>query len=65
MAVALELPRPFVGSAAGLHADQARRQLRNESHELVAADEFAQDGAAPGIHAVAPGTPTLRDRAQR
>ena len=46
MAVALELPRPFVGATAGLHADEAGWQGGDEFHQLVAADRLAQDGAA-------------------
>ena len=52
MAVALELPRPFVRTTTGFHADEAWWQGDDEFHELIAADGLAQDGAALGIDAM-------------
>lgn len=41
-----------MGTAAGFHADDTRRQLSKALHELGAADGLPQDGLAMRIHSM-------------
>ena len=60
MAMSLELPCPFAGTATGRHADESWRQGGDELHQLVSPNRLAQDGAATGIDAMRENTDFAR-----